>query len=352
MKKYFIGIDFSKKTFDATILKEYDDHNEELGYKQFDNNKKGYQNFYSWLRSVAPKSTKSQWLLCGETTGIYSEGLSQWAYYKGLDIWIENAYSIKHSLGLTRGKDDKLDSRRIATYAQEKKRKARLYKPLDGTLKELKVLLRRRQNLDSCRRAILNAVEEDKEAYGDDDAIKDIYDKIEVIAADIKDVENQIQQRMDTMARTSPELTKNYIIVRSAHGIGVINGIAFLVYTDNFRKFETANQMATAWGVAPFKKVSGTSIHTPGHVSFYCNHWLKALLTCGATRAIQYDDKIGNYYNRLIKEGKNKGVAYNNVKNKMIHIVFTMVKNQTMYDNNYDVNKKDKNVKGETKMLK
>lgn len=92
-------------------------------------------------------------------------------------------------------------------------------------------------------------------------------------------------------------------------------------------------------------------IHTSGHVSFYCNHWLKALLTCGANRAIQYDDKTGNYYNRLIKEGKNKGVAYNNVKNKMIHIVFTMVKNQTMYDDNYDVNKKDKNKKGETKML-
>lgn len=211
-----------------------------------------------------PKGIRSQWLLCVETTSIYSEGLAQWAYYKGLDIWIENAYSIKHSLGLTRGKDDRLDSRRIATYAQEKKRKARLYKPLEGTLKELKVLLRRRQNLDSCRKAILNAVEEDKEMYGNDSAIKDIYDKIEEIAADIKDVENQIQERMDTMARTSPELVKNYTIVRSAHGIGVINGIAFLVYTDNFKKFETANQMATAWGVAPFKKESGTTYTLQG----------------------------------------------------------------------------------------
>lgn len=351
MKKIFIGIDFSKKTFDATMLRECDDHNEELGYKQFDNTRKGYKDFYRWARSTAPKGTRAEWLLCGETTGIYSEGLAQWAYSKGLDIWIENAYSIKHSLGLTRGKDDRLDSRRIATYAQEKKRKARLYKPLEGTLRALRVLLRKRQNLDSCRRAMLNAVEEDKEMYGDDNAIKDIYDKIEEIAADLKDIENQIQERMDTMAKSSTELVRNYTIVRSAHGIGVINGIAFLVYTDNFRKFDTANQMATAWGVAPFKKESGTSIHTPGHVSFYCNHWLKALLTCGATRAVQYDDKIGSYYNRLIKEGKNKGVAYNNVKSKMIHIVFTMVKNQTMYDENYDVNKKDKNIKGVTKML-
>ena len=46
MKKYFIGIDFSKKTFDVTMLREYDDHNEDLGYKQFDNNNKGYHDFY------------------------------------------------------------------------------------------------------------------------------------------------------------------------------------------------------------------------------------------------------------------------------------------------------------------
>lgn len=351
MKKYFIGIDFSKKTFDVTMLREYDDHNEDLGYKQFDNNNKGYHDFYRWARDTAAKGTKSQWLLCGETTGCYSEGLAEWAYKKGLDIWIENAYSIKHSLGLTRGKNDKLDSKRIATYAQEKKRKARLYKPLEGTLKELRVLLRRRQNLDSCRKAMLNAIKEDKEMYGDDDAIKDIYEKIDEIAADIKDVEDQIQERMDTMARTEPEMANNYAIVRSTHGIGVINGIAFLVYTDNFTKFQTANEMATAWGVAPFNKNSGTTIHTPGHVSFFCNHWLKGLLTCAANRAIQYDNKISNYYNRLIKKGKKKGVAYNNVKNKMIHIVFTMVKKQTMHDENYDVNKKDKNTKGETQTL-
>lgn len=120
MKKYFIGIDFSKKTFDATMIKEYEDHIEELGYHQFDNDEKGFRNFYSWAKNIAPKGTMSQWLLCGETTGRYSFDLSEWAYNKGLDIWIEDAYSIKHSLGLARGKNDKLDSRRIAEFAQQK----------------------------------------------------------------------------------------------------------------------------------------------------------------------------------------------------------------------------------------
>lgn len=351
MKNIFIGVDFSKKTFDVTMLREYEDRNENLGYKRFANTKKGYQAFFRWAKATAPKGSKSNWLICGETTGLYSEGLASWAYYKGLDIWIENAYSIKHSLGLSRGKDDKLDSLRIATYAQEKKRKAHLYKPLEGTLLELKTLLRRRQILDTCRKAMLNTVEESKDLLGDDSAVEDVYDKIRGIAEELKDLEDQIQTRMASMASHDSDLCENYNIVHSAKGIGVINSIAFLVFTINFTKYDTANQMASAWGVAPFGKESGTSIHVPGHVSFYCNHWLKGLLTCAANSAIQYDEKIGNYYDRLIKKGKTKGTAYNNVKSKMIHIIFAMVKNKTMYNCNYDVMKKEENKSDEEKTL-
>lgn len=351
MKKIFIGVDFSKKTFDVTMIREMDDSNEELGYSQFENKEKGFRAFYKWAKETAPKGSRAQWLICGETTGVYNVKFAEWAYNKGLDVWIENAYAIKHSLGLSRGKDDKLDSLRIATYAQEKKRKARLYKPLEGTLKELQVLLRRRQLLDKCRKALQNAVKEDLQAYSDDPVLNDVYRKITEIAEEIKDIENEIQHKMVSLARHDVTLCKNYAIVHSFCGIGDINTIAMLVYTDNFHKFETANQMATAWGVAPFNKQSGTSINTPAHVSFYCNHWLKGLLTCAANSAIVNNKKIGRYYDRMIDKGKTKGVAYNNVKSKMIHIVFTMVQNQTEYDPLYDVKKKDKNLKGEAKVL-
>lgn len=351
MKNIFIGVDFSKKTFDVTMIREMDDSNEELGYSKFENKEKGFRAFYKWAKKTAPKNSQAQWLICGETTGVYSVGLAEWAYNKGLDVWIENAYAIKHSLGLSRGKDDKLDSSRIATYAQEKKRKAHLYKPLEGTLKELQVLLRRRQLLDTCRKAMENAVKEDLQAYSDDSVLEDVYKKIKKTADKIKEVEIEIQNKMVSLACHDVTLSNNFTIVHSFCGIGDINTIAMLVYTDNFRKFDTANQMASAWGVAPFNKQSGTSMNTPAHVSFYCNHWLKGILTCAANAAIINNDKIGGYYDRLIEKGKTKGVAYNNVKSKIIHIVFTMVQNQTKYDPYYDVKKKDKNVKRETKVL-
>lgn len=49
MKKFSIGIDFSKETFDATILdREYN----QLDYSKFSNNKQGFNDFLKWTRTV------------------------------------------------------------------------------------------------------------------------------------------------------------------------------------------------------------------------------------------------------------------------------------------------------------
>lgn len=60
MKNFFIGVDFSKKTFDVTMIHELDDSIEELGYNKFDNNEKGYKAFYRWAKDTAPKKTVKQ----------------------------------------------------------------------------------------------------------------------------------------------------------------------------------------------------------------------------------------------------------------------------------------------------
>ena len=62
---------------------------------------------------------------------------------------------------------------------------------------------------------------------------------------------------------------------------------------------------------------------------------------------IRFNDKMKKYYNRLLNRGKIKGVALNNVKAKLINIVFTMVRRGTIYDPNYDMIKITNKQKGE-----
>jgi len=47
--------------------------------------------------------------------------------------------------------------------------------------------------------------------------------------------------------------------------------------------------------------------------------------------AIQHDSEIRHYYNRKVAEGKDKMLAINNVRNKLIARVFAVVKRGTSY---------------------
>ena len=80
MKKIIIGIDFSKETFDATLL---DCRNSELSealqsavHEKFTNKKEGFQAFLTWIKSFVKKINSDELLLCGEKTGKYSLPLS------------------------------------------------------------------------------------------------------------------------------------------------------------------------------------------------------------------------------------------------------------------------------------
>ncbi len=42
------------------------------------------------------------------------------------------------------------------------------------------------------------------------------------------------------------------------------------------------------------------------------------------------------YYHRLLEAGKKKQVAANNVKNKLLHIITTLVRKQEKYNPDYD----------------
>ena len=113
MYNYFIGIDFSKQTFDVTIL----DKNalcSKREHKQFKNTINGMNMFERWIKKMVGKNASEQVLICGENTGIYSKVISDGLVSHGYAMWLESALRIKRSLGIARSKNDKKDSRDIA----------------------------------------------------------------------------------------------------------------------------------------------------------------------------------------------------------------------------------------------
>ena len=91
--------------------------------------------------------------------------------------------------------------------------------------------------------------------------------------------------------------------------------------------------MACYAGVVPFENQSGTSLLKKPRVSFLADKESKSLLHMGAMSAIRLDNDLRSYYRRKVKEGKNKMSVLNAVRNKIIHRVFAVVKNQVPYEN-------------------
>ena len=103
--------------------------------------------------------------------------------------------------------------------------------------------------------------------------------------------------------------------------------------TNEFKTITDPRKLACYAGVAPFKNTSGISVFGRNRVSNLADKSLKKLLHLGAMSAIRLDNDLAIYFKRKVAQGKNKMSVLNAVRNKIIHIVFALIKNQNLYQN-------------------
>ncbi|MDG2450303.1 MAG: transposase [Saprospiraceae bacterium] len=122
--KQFVGIDVSKLTLDVSVI--FDGESCRIEYIQVVNSIKGSMELLIFLskKKVRLKNV----LFCIEHTGLYGSLIMSSLLKKKADVWFEMPYIIKHSMGIQRGKTDKVDSLRIAQYVSRFRDKAQLYK--------------------------------------------------------------------------------------------------------------------------------------------------------------------------------------------------------------------------------
>lgn len=342
MKNIIIGIDFSKETFDATVL----DLSKTKGvlpasingmHEKFQNSKRGFQQLLAWIKKSTRQKPSNDWVFCGEQTGKYSHGLCDFLFDKGLDMWIEAPLRIKRCMGITRGKNDSIDSLRIAEYAYRYQDKMIIYQPISEELAQLKELFLARMKFVEQRKALFvrnnTCTEYSKGSEAEKTVAKLSRKLIEQYDEGIK----KLEEEMQTIIDSNEEILETFENITSIKGISLINASAFIIYTNNFKDFGSdPRRIASYWGVAVFAQDSGTSVHHPARTSPMCSKMLKSLLSEAAIAARLYNPDIKRYYNRLIAKGKHKSVALNNVKNKLVHIITALAVNKTKYVEGYE----------------
>ena len=339
MKKLFIGIDFSKEKIDvAIIFAEGLTETSMRLFNEFKNSVSGYKQLVKWVEESSNETEPSLWLFCGENTGDYSKPLCNFLYGRGFDMWLENAKSIKDASGIRRLKSDRTDANMIAEYAMRNNDKAIVYEPLSESLSQLRELFLYRQMVVR-HRCSFQVRRGEKRLNMEKSPVKTMISQSgrHIVTELNKEIE-KIDKRIAELIDSDDELAQVFTIVTSIPGIGTQNAVCLMVYTDNFRRFNfDSRKIACYYGIAPFGRDSGTSVHTDPHVHYMANRQIKAMLSQAALSAARFNPVIASYYSRLIAKGKKRQIVLNNVKNKLVHIVTAMVRNKQLFDKDYKI---------------
>ncbi|UPZ13496.1 IS110 family transposase [Flavobacterium humidisoli] len=317
MKNIIVGIDISSKTLDICVKEE------SVNYFSIENNVQVIKRFF--------KRYSDENVIIGmENTGRYNWNLFEVLEKFNFRVYVISALHIKKSIGLVRGKNDKIDALRICNFIEKNYQENREWKPSSRSIKKIKILLTERALRIKIKKQLMAQQHDYKlmKGIGLDKELKSLNVKlIKSVEEQIKAIENDIEK----VIHDDQSLSQQQKLIKSVPGVGQVLSWTLLSKTEGFTVITDPRKMACYSGVVPFDFQSGTSLKRRPRVSMLADKGLKTILHLAAMSAIRLDNDLSKYYHRKIDEGKNKMSVLNAVRNKIIHRVFAVIKKQIPY---------------------
>lgn len=314
-----IGIDISKKTLDLSI---YGRERRDSGFLHVTNDKKGFSKILSWVKGL--KIQLSQVWFCMEHTGEYGYALALFFDEHGITYSMVSGADIKGANPSKKGKNDKQDAAMIARYAHEKRDSLAPSHLNIRPLYELRCLLNERR-MYVRQRAQWKAQRSERRLFSTKHRDSRVNRAIKTLSATIREIEEEIR----SVIAVNEDIRRNFELIMSVPGIGLINAVNFIVATANFSTFNNARRYASHICVAPFAVVSGTSINNGTHTSKIGRHDLKTELRTTVLAVLKADSEMRKYFDRRKADGKKYNVIANNIMFKLICRVFAVVRRGT-----------------------
>lgn len=301
----------------------------DYSFEVIDNDSKAIKIFFKKIQK-----TYSEIVVSMENTGRYNWNLYQALESFNFKVFVLNPLHLKKSLGLIRGKNDKIDARRICDFTDKNEQDLILWKPCSETIKKIKVLFSERNSKIKLKSSLLKQrvlYSQLEEMNIDSKLIKMNKKEVKLLEDHIAFLEAEIEKLIES----DEDLSCKKKNIQSIPGVGKVVSWIIIAKTEGFTKIDNPRKMACYAGVVPFGYQSGTSLKYKPKVSYYADKSLKSILHMAAMRAVRLENDLKEYYERKIKEGKNKMAILNAVRNKIIHRIFALAKNGKSYEKNY-----------------
>jgi transposase len=325
--KNFVGIDISKGWLDfAAVVPE---SNEKPLEFRLDNDPEDLKTLKRVLKKGGITMGKKT-LVTFEHIGTYSRPLIRYLTSQGCQICQENALRIKRSLGIQRGKTDKIDAMRIMEYSIRNVDKLRIWDKPSPVLLQLKDLISMRERFRKIEWMLKKPVNE-KVSFLTKKYVtylnkiqKNTVTQVEI---SIKQLEKEIK---NTIA-SNKDIQHKVDLITTIPGIGTIIAANLVCATRNFTSFTTGKQLSSYCGCVPFAHSSGISVKKKPKVSQAANKKLKSLIHLVALQGIRKGAEFRKYYDRKVKEGKPKMSVINAIRSKILLRIAAIVKRDSPY---------------------
>ncbi|KJV55146.1 transposase IS116/IS110/IS902 family protein [Orientia chuto str. Dubai] len=118
-------------------------------------------------------------------------------------------------------------------------------------------------------------------------------------------------------------------------GIGRITAVAILAESPDIESFSNARQLAAYAGLTPKYKTSGTSVKGKSTISKIGSANLRRALYFPAIVAKNHNPIFKQFIQKLSSKGKPTKVIIVAIMRKLLHIVFGVIKNNSIFNPNF-----------------
>lgn len=317
MEKTFIGIDISKLTLDFCVK-----NGDIETYYQIENTAKAIKKLLKQF------DNHTSTIVAMENTGRYNIHLYDVFAELEMSVYVINPLHLKKSIGLLRGKNDKIDSKRIRFFIEKNYMDIEEWKPNSKVINQLNLLNTERRYRVKIKVGLQNQLHDLKPE--NKDLIRLNKQLILSLNNQIKIIENKIVE----LINSDVELKDKYERIQTIPGVGKVLATLMLIKTKGFTDIKSARKMACYAGVAPFEHRSGSSIYYKPRVSTMADKELKKVLHLAALSTIRLENDLARFYKRKVLQGKNKMTVLNAIRNKIIHRIYAVIKNNSVYNFN------------------
>jgi transposase len=302
-KERHVGIDVGKQYLDVCVLEL------ELAWR--------VENSAAGIKSLLAKLNRySLTRIVVEATGGYERALVEGCAEKELPIIVVQPIHVRHfanAQGIL-AKTDQIDARLIALFGAVLKPPVR--PPQDKKIREVRDLLARKRQLSEARIQELNRQHKAPRCLMASHARL-----LKLLEKELAWVEAQLDDKVKAVT----EWQQTYELLTSVPGIG--NGVAYTLLGELPELGTLSNrQISALCGLAPFNRDSGKS---RGRRRIRGGRApIRTVLYMAMLSAIQHNNVMKAFYQKLVALGKHKKVAITACMRKMMVILNAMIRDQ------------------------